>query len=360
MSISAKATARATATTLLALVASLAEAGCPGNDPVTMAGDGGTEAGAASWTTVAEKLDGALLAVWGPSAKDVWSVGGALGNGGPPLVVRWDGAKLATVPTTGTETYWWVHGSGASDVWMVGEKGRISHWNGTALEERPSGTTATLFGVMAFAPDDVWAVGGTPDQPDAPNDVLLHWDGASWKAEPVPEPRKVAFFKVWGARPDDLWVVGEAGVIWHRLSGAWKREGEGVAQGRLTTVAGCSASEVYAVGGRDVLAWNGAAWSKVDVQLLNDVNGVACAPPGAAIAAGQARVVIVGGGSLKLRRGEPAGTGWTSDFGQPPLKDLHGAFVDETGVLWGAGGSFASAARPGGKRDGVLARYATP
>lgn len=338
------------------LALALVLTGCPedGVDPQP-ATDAGPDAATASWTTVAEKLDGALLAVWGPSPSDVWAVGGALGNGAAPTVVRWDGARVTPVPTTGTETYWWVHGTAADDVWLVGEKGRISHWNGSALEERTSGTTATLFGVMAFSPNDVWAVGGTPDQPDAPNDVVLHWDGAAWKAEPVPEPKKGAFFKVWGASPDDLWVVGEAGVVWHRTAGSWKREAAGLAQGRLTTVAGCSASEVYAVGGRDFLAWNGSAWSRVDVPLVNDVNGVSCAPAGATIPKGGARAVVVGGGSLKLRLVDGA---WTSDFGQPPLKDLHGAFVDASGVLWGAGGSFTSAARPGAKRDGVLARFA--
>lgn len=331
-------------------------AGCPADPPADPTPiDAGPDGGAAAWSVVASSLDGALLSVWGPSADDVWAVGGALGNGGPPTVVRASGTTVTPLATTGTETYWWVHGSGASDVWLVGEKGRATHWNGAALEERPTGTTATLFGAMAFAPDDVWAVGGTPDQPDAENDVVLHWNGSAWTKESVPEPKKLAFFKVWGARPDDLWVVGEAGVVWHRTASGWKREAEGLATGRLTTVSGCSASEVFAVGGRDVLAWNGASWSRVDVPLLNDVNGVACAPASAPAGPGTSRAVIVGGGSFKLRLVDGA---WKSDFGAPPLTDLHGAFVDAKGALWGAGGSFTSAPRPGQKRDGVLARYA--
>lgn len=330
--------------------------GCPAEVPITPPPPdaGKADAGPPSWSIVAEDTEGALLSVWGTSSSDVWSVGGALGNGGAPLVLRWNGSALAKVATTGTETYWWVHGTSPRDVWLVGEKGRISHWNGTALEERASGTTATLFGVFAFAPDDAWAVGGTPDDPTAPNDVLLHWDGVAWKTETVPDPKKLAFFKVWGASADDVWVVGEAGVIWHRVQGAWKREGEGIGTGRLTTVAGCGPNEVYAVGGRDLLAWKGASWARVDTPLLNDVNGVACAPEGVRDQAGAARVVVVGGGSLKLRLVDGA---WTSDFGKPPLADLHGAWVDDTGALWGAGGAFASAARPGAKRPGVLARY---
>lgn len=329
--------------------------GCPGDD--TGEGDASVDAGPAgraAWHTVADRLEGALLSVWGTSSRDVWAVGGALGNGGPPLVVRWDGAALARVPTTGTETYWWVHGTGPDDVWLVGERGRISHWNGTALEERPSPTTATLFGVLALAKNDAWAVGGTPDDAAAPNDVLLHWDGSAWTQETLPgTPLKVALYKVWGTSADDLWIVGDTGVIWHRIGGAWKREGEGVARGRLTTVAGCSASEVYAVGGRELLSWNGAAWTRSDTQLLSDVNGVACAPASAP-QRDHGRVVVVGAGSLKLRLVDGA---WQSDFGKEPLSDLHGAWADETGAFWGAGGNFIAAARPGASRAGVLARF---
>src|SRR5690606_445252 len=140
-----------------------------------------------------------------------------------------------------------------TDVWLVGESGRITHWDGTSFREDASGTTATLFGVMAFAANDAWAVGGTPESASGPNDVVLHWDGTSWQAVALPEARGAAMFKVWGAKPDDLYIVGEAGIVWHRANGAFVREAEGVAKNRLTTVAGCGSDQVFAVGGRELL-----------------------------------------------------------------------------------------------------------
>ncbi len=321
--------------------------------------DGGIDASDAApaapeWTPVLERLDGALLSIWGTSERDIWTVGGPLGNSGfESLVMRFDGTVWRRSPTGGAETYWWVHGTGPNDVWLVGEKGRITHWDGTKFEERASGTTATLFGVFAAAPDDAWAVGGTPDQPASPNDVLLHWDGASWKPEPLPELKKVALFKVWGASNGDVYVVGEAGLVWRRTAGAWKREAEGVAKGRLTTVSGCSGTEIFAVGGRDLLTSDGATWKRSEALLVNDVNGVACAPPGAP-AREWGRAVIVGGGSLKLRL---VGDRWEDDFGSKPFNDLHGAWVDPTGAFWGVGGSFNATPRAGASREGVVARY---
>lgn len=318
---------------------------------------------APAWRPVLEELDGALLSVWGSSARDVWAVGGSLGNGAPALVVRFDGAVWRRARPGKSESFWWVHGTGERDVWLVGERGRITHWDGTAFEEHASGTAATLFGVWSARPDEAWAVGGTPESATDANDVLLRWDGSSWKPEALPEPstpaRGVALYKVWGppprdGEPSELYVVGEAGVIWHRVQNAWKREGVGVATGRLTTVFGCSATEVYAVGGRDLLVSDGTTWRRAEIDpllVVNDLNGVSCGPGG---------VVIVGGGSLKLRLARRADGSrvWTSDFGSEPLVDLHGAWADPSGAFWGVGGQFNAAPRPGALRSGAVARYA--
>lgn len=335
----------------LTVASALLVAGCPGEDPPPP--DGGVDTGPPEWQAVIEGLDGALLSISGTSERDVWAVGGALGNGGEALVLRFDGATWSRAKPGGAETFWWVHGTGPTDVWLVGERGRATHWDGAKFEERASGTTATLFGVWAAAPNDAWAVGGSPDDPSAPNDVVLHWDGAAWAPVALPAPTKSALFKVWGASPDDLYVVGEAGVVWHRTGGAWAREAEGVATGRLTTVGGCTDGRVFAVGGRDLLVKTAGVWARSDALLVNDVNGVACAPPGAP-AQPWGSAVVVGGGSLKLRLVDGA---WVSDFGSKPFSDLHGAWVDPTGAFWAVGGNFSAAARPGASRGGVVARF---
>jgi hypothetical protein len=123
-----------------------------------------------------------------------------------------------------------------------------------------------------------------------------------------------------------------------------------VATGRLTTVAGCSPNEIYAVGGRDLLVSNGATWSRAPVdpmKVVNDLNGVSC---------DQGRVVVVGGGSLKLRL---VSGRWESDFGSAPFTDLHGAWADPSGAFWGVGGQFVAAPRPGSSRHGVIGRFAS-
>jgi hypothetical protein len=312
--------------------------------------DAGPDAAEASWQVVLQHLDGTLLAVWGTSASDVYAVGGPRGNTPfKALVMHFDGIQWKRLDAGNADTYWWVHGSSVTDVWMAGENGRITHWDGATFADHSVQTKATIFGVWAATPTDAWAVGGTPNGgTGAEQDVVLHWDGAAWTPSPLPKTLGRTYFKVWGAGGDNLYVVGEAGAIWHRTAGAWKLESDPpVARGTLLTVHGCAVNDVYAVGSRDVLHFDGMKWAPEPVQLENDVNGVSCAAAG---------VLIDGLGGSKQRK---IGGAWIDDFGTKPYADLHGAWVDPDGGMWAAGGSFIANPQPGVTRDGVLAHYGT-
>ncbi len=315
----------------------------------------------AAWRTVLDaELDRALLSIWG-TGSDVYAVGGALGNGGEALALHFDGTTWSDMHAGGAESFWWVHGTSSSDVWMVGTAGRISHWNGKTFTPYVSGTSATIWGVFAFSASDAWAVGGTPGDAKAPNDVVLHFDGTAWNPEVLPDaPLGRSLFKVWGTSSNDLYVVGEAGTLWHRKGAAWKLESKDapLASGTLFTVNGCNGGDVYAVGGGDVLHSDGTKWSKIDVTLSSQLNGVACMfsetdPDAQKHAVGS--VVLVGSGGLKQR----LVTGkWIDEFAVAPFTDLHGSWADASGdAFWAVGGDFLSGATPGKKRRGVIARF---
>lgn len=335
---------------LLLLCAGLviAAPGCPSPEPPPL--DAGP--GEPAWQVVLDEddLDRTVLSVWGTGPSDVYAVGGPLGNTGrETLALHFDGAAWRELGPGGDETFWWVSGSGKDDVWMVGEKGRIARWDGSTFTEHTSGTTATLWGVYAFSKTEAWAVGGTPEgDASEPDDVVLRWDGASWTPEALPgEPLGRALYKVWGTSSDDLYVVGEYGVIWHRKAGTWTLESDPpLATGTLFTVYGCSATEVYAVGGYDVLRSDGASWSKVDLTVFNGVNGVSCGSSG--------DVALVGSAGFKQRLVDGA---WVDEFAAQPHGDMHAVWADGAGAFWAVGGDFLSKAAPGMPRKGLVARF---
>ena len=309
-----------------------------------------------AWRLVldAEDLEGVVLSVGGSGPDDVFAVGGPLGNRGfESLVVHWDGGRWRALRPGGTETYWWVAGSGPQDMWMVGTGGRITHWDGTRFVEHASGTSVTLWGVWAASPTEAWAVGGLPGRgTGAPggNDVVLRWDGVRWTRVALPgTPRGAALFKVWGRSPADLFIVGEGGTLWHRVGETWRLESDdALSTDSLLTVTGCGASEVYAVGGLSVLRHDGTAWSRVDAAPTGSVNGVACDDTG--------QVLLVGAGGFKRRRVDGV---WRDELTQPPTVDLHAAWADGRGAFWVGGGDFVTGPVADRRRRGVVGRFGT-
>jgi hypothetical protein len=350
--------------TTLALVAGLlAASGCGNSTGGTGGGDAGAcgdASGQAAWQVVYEGdgLSGALLSVWGSGPHDVYTVGGPLGSAGSAIARHFDGTTWKDLAPGGSATFWWVDGSGPKDVWMVGEHGRITHWDGAAFVAYPPPADATLWGVWPASPTDAWIVGGTPGGgTKAPNDIVLHWDGKTWTPEELPgAPLGRSLNKIWGvgsATAYELYIAGEYGTVWHRKGTTWTLESN-PAKSNLLTVFGCSASDVYAVGGSDVLHADGSgAWTRVtDVMLTNSVNGVTCGPSAGAGSASE--VLIVGFGGLKQRLVAGA---WVNEFDVAPTDDLHGSWSDGCGSFWAAGGDFISPASPGAHRTAALARY---
>lgn len=290
------------------------------------------------WAPAFEAAElGWLLNVWGPAGDDLYAVGGRQSDG---LVMHYDGRRWARL-SLGLDTprLHWSYGFGRDDVTVVGDQGTVVRWNGRAWSPEATPTRAPLWGVWGASPDDLWAVGGTGDGESAP--VLLHRDGAGWTAVEVPTLMRAgvgAFFKVWGTGADNVYVVGQRGVVLHRHGGRWREEFAGVS-GDLVSLWGTDASHVLAVGGRGnalVARWDGSAWTARSLDPLPGLNGVWMRTPDAA------HVVGVNGAVIRLDLAtltpveEPIAT----------VLDLHSVFGDASGRLTAVGGSLGSASGP--------------
>lgn len=102
-----------------------------------------------------------------------------------------------------------------------------------ALDTTPHGALHALWG---SADDDIWAVGEAG--------LVLHFDGRRWARVETPTLRTLR--AVHGCAPDDVWIVG-SDVVLHYDGGAWQRVSTpGLYPGALRSVFCAATGEVWA------------------------------------------------------------------------------------------------------------------
>lgn len=231
---------------------------------------------AAEWSEAqALEENGWILACWGPSKNDVYAVGGAPDRG---LITHFDGEKWAPL-TVGFDVPLinWVYGFGPADVYFAGAAGTILHFDGARFTKSATVTSADLWGIWGSAPDDLWAVGGGSRRVE--DAAILRFDGTSWRRVATPElqhPNVFSFFKVWGSSANDVYVVGQRGLVLH-WNGSELTELFVGSSEDLVTVWGRSASRVAIVGGRsngELVTFDGASWTRESLSPLPGLNGL--------------------------------------------------------------------------------------
>jgi photosystem II stability/assembly factor-like uncharacterized protein len=167
-----------------------------------------------SWTATIDEsnLDCFMFGISALATNDVWAVGD-VGAVSGTFVEHFDGTSWSVVPSSspgnGQNVLLGVTAIAPNDVWAVGffvaavnqdrpQKTLIEHWDGTSWKVVPSpnvgGNNSTtvsneLRGVTAVSANDVWAFGDTDAfGPEKITNLVLHWDGTSWKIVPVPSP----------------------------------------------------------------------------------------------------------------------------------------------------------------------------
>lgn len=281
---------------------------------------------------------GWLLNAWGSSGDAMYMVGGTTIAG---VVLRYDGARASTV-SLGVDVPLlnWAFGFGPSDVTVVGNRGTIVHFDGGVWTKQASPTTEDLWGIWGAAPNDLWAVGGRGLAEGQA--TLLHFDGATWSTARLPslqKPNVWQLLKVWGTDAENVYAVGQRGVVLHWDGHAWTEELVG-ASDDLVSLWGTDREHIVAVGGRSngiVSVWDGKVWHTTSLAPLPGLNGIWMRTPRKAHVAGAYGTLA----ALDLT----TMTVVTADVDQRQ-QDFHGIFGDPSGRLWAVGGNLAVANPP--------------
>lgn len=303
----------------------------------------GCSASAPEWQLVTSGEPAALMAVGGTSAHDVWAVGADKGAG--PLVLHYDGTAWASLSTGQSGDLWWVHAFRDGPVLFAGANANVVIYDGNRFIRTvtPGRPRDTVFGVWGAAPDDVYAVGST----GGGNGFVWHYDGVAWSVVELPDDTPVlaggdtpGLFKVWGSAADDVWVVGDRGLVLHKTTAGFSVVPVGSEQ-RLYTVAGSRGVLAMVGGGTSgsLLEGSGGDWHERAPAAAPLLQGLAFAADGSGYATGE------GGLILARTHGQ-----WSELAPGVPLdvESLHAAWIDPDGGLWAVGGNVLSPRLDGG------------
>jgi hypothetical protein len=234
---------------------------------------GGEDLGA--WSCVQSHTLQHLHGVWGTGSDDAWAVGAA------GAIIHWNGAVWSAVTSTTTQDLRAVWGSSRSDVWAVGSGRTILHWNGSAWSASPTSMAGTFNSVWGSSSRTVYAVGDAG--------WLATWNATAWEVgKPVSYANTRNLNAVWGAAPDDVWIVGQfcldldtdpscGGATFLHWNGANWSAPDSIGVPVLYAAWGSGSSDVWAAGddtrvGRALIVHSsGSAWT--DVSPANPASG---------------------------------------------------------------------------------------
>jgi hypothetical protein len=295
----------------------------------------------ATWHLLGQKRPSSLLAVWAPSASDVWVVGGREGTGLGPTVFHYDGTAWKKLDTGLVNIdLWQVFGFANGPVFLGGSNGTILRYQNGTFEKLTTPATDIIFGLWGSSPDDVWAVGG---QTTGKGFVWRYRGTAFEPVSGVPTELDMGtVWKVTGRAANDVWMSCSRGLVLHWDGQALSNERIGMTGESLFSI-GCHESRCVTAGTNvtnGVLYQNdGQGWvSKVPTQDGPIWRGVT--PMGE-----HAYVVGMVGSVLRL-----TAQGWVSDPHGLTTEALHAAWSDAEGNLFAVGGKFDRAITI----DGVL------
>jgi MYXO-CTERM domain-containing protein len=141
-----------------------------------------------------------LRCVWGSSDSDLWVVGDK------GMISHFDGRGWSDSKSGTTEDLTGIYGSAANDVWVSTQQGSVLHWDGSSWGLAVAMADTTLLNIWASGPMDVWAVGIATSDGDA--GLVRHWNGTKWDTTIVPNSTSV--WSVNGMGPNEIWLTGSS------------------------------------------------------------------------------------------------------------------------------------------------------
>lgn len=196
-------------------------------------------------------------------APAIWAASGdnAFAGGSNGIIYHFDGKRWTPMEKFTSDSIRYIWGFNNNDFYAVTDptiydNSNIYHYNGNSWE------------LMKGSPVgwSIWGTGPT-DLFVAANGEVYHYDGSTWTTMIIPESAKaVTLWEIWGAAGDDVFVVGNKGIILHYNGTEWSTMNSNTI-GNIWEVWGTASNNVYAITLNTVLHYDGKGWSEFSINI---------------------------------------------------------------------------------------------
>lgn len=269
------------------------------------------------WREVASETAARLRGIWGLGADAVYTVGDV------GTILRYDGSAWTPMASGTSENLRAVWGIGPEDIYAVGESGTILRYDGNAWIAMVTPVVTTLRDIWGAAPDDLHVVGSFG--------TILHYDGQSWRT--VASPTGASVQNIWGdpAGSGAIFAVANGGEVLQYDGQEWRIIWSGVIQNDLIAIWADSPDELYVVGeGGVIVRYHDGAWELIPSSTTSDLDGVWGSQDGDVYAAGE-------NGSL-LQFSRVSWRALENPTSGQTLRDVWGSAADDVYMV-GSGGT---------------------
>ncbi|HSO37825.1 MAG TPA: hypothetical protein VLT33_35100 [Labilithrix sp.] len=179
--------------------------------------------------------------------------------------MHFDGTKWSRVRVNGidsSDSFEAIWGTSATNLWLVGAKGRILHGDGKTFSIVTSPVAGAIHSVWGTSVSDVWASGA--------NGTILRWGGAAWEVVNTGLGVSWDLTSITGSSPTDIWVAHGIAGNFVRYDGTWKIVDSGLSGALFSHVWAAGPNQVWAAGTKLAL-YNGAGWFDQSSDLESGV-----------------------------------------------------------------------------------------
>lgn len=162
-----------------------------------------------------------------------------------------------------------ISGASADDIWAAGDRGTLLRWNGFFWSSPPRPLHRGPLNAVLFRSSPVNYLAAVGEMGTA-----MQLTDGTWACPTMAATGTLR--GVWGAAENDIWAVGDSGVLAHYDGKGWmQHQPPGGFTGILHAVSGRSAKDIWAVGEQGtVLRYDGTSWSRVQVPTAEPLFGL--------------------------------------------------------------------------------------